>query len=186
MADRWDTVCTHDANKIEYVLDLLSIKNGAKILDVGTGTGILIPFLSERAGEEGKIIAIDMSEKMLEVAQQKYSYRNTDFVYGDVLEADLPKEFFDFVICYSVFPHFHDKQLAIGIISKCLKKGGKFVIFHSQSREEINNLHKNSSEVVSEDNLPDISTIKTYFLQAGLNTTAEIDNSEMFVVVGEK
>lgn len=186
MAEKWDTVCQHDVNKIEYILDLLNIKNGTKILDIGTGTGILIPFLSERVGEEGKIIAIDVSEKMLEVAQRKYSYRNTTFVCGDVLEADLPKEFFDFVICYSVFPHFDDKQMAISVISKCLKKGGKLVICHSQSREAINNLHRNASEAVAEDNLPDISTIKTFFLQVELNTTVEIDNNELFVVVAEK
>lgn len=186
MAEKWDTVCRHDKNKIEYILDLLNIKNGSKILDVGTGTGILIPFLSERVGEEGKIIAIDVSKKMLEVAQRKYSYRNATFVCGDVLEADLPKEFFDSVICYSVFPHFDDKQMAISVISKCLKRDGKFVICHSQSREAINNLHRTASEAVAEDNLPDISTIKTFFLQAGLNTTVEIDNNELFVVVAKK
>lgn len=186
MAEKWDTVCQHDTNKIEYILDLLNIENKSKILDVGTGTGILIPFLSERVGEEGKIIAIDVSEKMLEVAQRKYSNRNTTFVCGDVLEADLPKEFFDSVICYSVFPHFNDKQMAISVISKCLKRGGKFVICHSQSREAINNLHRDASEAVAEDNLPDINTIKTFFLQAGLNTTVEIDNNELFVVVAKK
>lgn len=186
MAEKWDTVCKHDANKIKYILNLLNIVNGTKTLDVGSGTGILIPYLTEKAGKDGTVIAVDVSEKMLEVAQQKYNFDNVRFVCVDVLEADLPKEFFDYVICYSVFPHFDNKEFAIKKISKYLKIGGKFMICHSQSRDAINNLHKNASEAVSEDDLPDISTIKTFFSLVGLNTIEEIDNSEMFVVVAKK
>lgn len=186
MAEKWDTFCRHDTNKIKYILDLLDIGRGANILDVGTGTGILVPFLSEQVGENGGIVAIDVSEKMLEIAKRKYPLKNVAFVCGDILEADLPKEFFDFAICYSVFPHFEDKQLAVRAISKYLEKDGMFVICHSQSRESINNLHRSASEAVAEDNLPDAGIIKSYFSKAGLHTTIEIDNSELFVVAAKK
>lgn len=186
MAEKWDTVCQHDTNKIKYILDRLNINNGAKILDVGTGTGILLPFLTEKAGEDGEITAIDVSEKMLEVAQRKYSYNNVTFVCGDVLDSGLQSEYFDFVVCYSVFPHFDDKQSAIGVISKYLKKGGKFAVCHSQSREAINNLHRNASEAVAEDNLPEIKIISDYFENVGLAPVLEIDNKDMFMIVAEK
>ena len=185
MAEKWDTVCRHDLNKIKYILALLSIKNGAKILDVGTGTGILIPFLKEQVGEQGEIIGIDVSEKMLEVAQRKYSYDNVSFVCGDVLNANLPKEHFDFVICYSVFPHFDDKQSAINIMSRYLKCGGKYIICHSQSREAINNLHKTASEAVAEDNLPSAGIIKGFIEKANMKLVHEIDDEEMFVLISQ-
>jgi hypothetical protein len=74
----------------------------------------------------------------------------------------------------------------IKIISRLLKTGGKFIICHSQSREAINNLHKNVSEVVAEDNLPDMEKIKSCFQQIGITTINQIDNNEMFVIIGQR
>lgn len=186
MAEIWDIVCHHNADKIKYILNLLNIKNGSKILDVGTGTGILISFLIEQVGKKGEVTAIDFSNKMIEVAQRKYAYKNVSFICDDVFEVDLPNEYFDFIICYSVFPHFEDKQSAINTLSKYLKNGGMFAIFHSQSREAINNIHKKISEVVADDNLPTIDVIKGYLKNSYLKTVSEIDNEEMFVIIARK
>ena len=153
MAYKWDTVCKHDTEKIMYILNLLGIKEGSKLIDVGTGTGVLVPYLSDYVGKDGKVIAIDIADKMLEVAQSKYNFENVSFVCGDILKVDLPKESFDYIICYSAFPHFEDKLTMIKTISRLLKTGGKFIICHSQSRDAINKLHKNVSEAVAEDNL---------------------------------
>lgn len=186
MAEKWDQVCQHDTEKIQYILNLLDIQKRGKILDVGTGTGILIPFLVKLVGSQGKVAAIDISDKMLELAKRKYSFENVSFICGDVLQDDLQKEYYDFIICYSVFPHFNDQQLAVRSMSKYLKTGGKFIICHSQSREEINNLHKKASKAVAEDNLPSVDIIKNYFSYGGLKTVMEIDNDKMFVVIAQK
>lgn len=64
-------------------------------------------------------------------------------IYGtagnDQASRFLPNEYFDYAICYSVFPHLDDKQLAIKNIAEYLKNGGKLAICHSQSREAISN-----------------------------------------------
>lgn len=186
MAEKWDTVCQHDMNRVQYIISLLNIDWGARILDVGTGTGVLIPLLAEQVGTEGSIMAIDVSEKMLEVARRKYILNNVTFVCDDVFKADLPEASFDFVICYSVFPHFKDKQSAINNLSRYLGIGGKLAICHSQSREAINRLHKDASYAVAEDNLPSLTVIKGYLSNADLRIIKEIDNEEMYVVIGEK
>jgi len=186
MAKEWDIICQHDTNKIKHIVNLLNIDKGAKVLDVGTGTGILIPYIRERIGEQGKILAIDFSDKMLEIAMKKYSNDNVSFVCGDILETALPIEYFEFIICYSFFPHFFNKQLAVKTLVKYLKKDGKFAICHSQSRREINNLHENISKAVSEDKLPQMNVIKEYLNKFGLKTNTEIDNDEMFVIISKK
>ena len=55
VASTWDETCKHDIDKVERILDLTGIKPGNHILDVGTGTGVLIPSLYKRVGESGRI-----------------------------------------------------------------------------------------------------------------------------------
>ncbi|MCX7842168.1 MAG: class I SAM-dependent methyltransferase [Clostridia bacterium] len=186
MAEKWDSICLHDAGKINEILDLVKIKESCKVLDVGTGTGILIPFLHDRVGNAGEITAIDVADKMIAVAKSKYQFPNVKYIEGDVLIADIPTEYYDCIVCYSVFPHFSDKQAAIHKLSTYLKDGGTIAICHSQSREAISNLHRKASDVVASDDLPHIEIIKGYFEKVKLKTIVEVDTDRMFVVAAQK
>jgi demethylmenaquinone methyltransferase/2-methoxy-6-polyprenyl-1,4-benzoquinol methylase len=84
-------------------------------LDVGTGTGVLIPFLT---GCTGSVTAIDSAEKMIEAARRKFEGKAVEFVHGDALEYPFEDAPFDHIVCYSVFPHFDDKPLAIARLAK--------------------------------------------------------------------
>lgn len=187
LASTWDEICKHDMVKVESILDLVEIKEGSNVLDVGTGTGVLIPSLCERVVKSGFIKAIDVAEKMIEVARQKNKYENVVFECYDVLDANGDDTRYDYVICYSMFPHFKSRKAeAVVKLAQKLKAGGKLTICHSQSRETINNLHKQVDEVVKEDNLPPMSILKEYFLDAGLKVLKEVDNEDMFVIIGCK
>lgn len=186
IAEKWDDVCHHDPMKIYRMLGMLNIQRGSSCLDVGTGTGVMIPYLIQRAGENGKITAVDIADQMLKVAQSKYTSPNVEYILGDVLEGSLPSGAFDAVVCYSVFPHFDDKQAAIHVLSGYLKKGGRLLIGHTQSREMINRMHQNASEPVKGDTLPDMMSIRTYMEAVGLVVVNWVDDGELFAVVGKK
>lgn len=186
MAEKWDSFCKHDNKKIIEILNLLEIKPSDKVLDVGTGTGILIPFLLERVGKGGEVCAVDISEKMIEVAMKKYAASNLTFKNEDILDCDLNTRYYDKVVCYSMFPHFEDKKKAIEKLRKYLKKNGKLIICHSQSREAINNLHKDSSIVVEKDILPKMEILENYFIGANYKVLKKVDSEEMFVVIAKK
>lgn len=186
VANSWDKMCVHDMEKVEFILDLIEIEAGNHVLDVGTGTGVLIPGLSQRVTQLGNVKAVDIAEKMIEIAQGKNVFENVIFECKDVLENKGEESLYDHIICYSMFPHFKDKEKAIEKLSEKLRVGGKLSICHSQSRDAINNLHKKADDTVKEDNLPMIETIKQYFLKAGLNEVVEVDNEDMFVIFGCK
>lgn len=186
MAEQWDEICRHDADKLETIARMAEIPKDGSVLDVGTGTGVMIPYIYSYIGPKGEIKALDIAEKMLEVAAEKYPYDNVDYTLGDISEINLPLSTYDVIMCYSVFPHFQDK---LGILTKMatlLKPGGKVVIAHSQSRKAINSLHRKSSKSVSEDDLPEAAIIEDFFFTAGLSPLKTIDNEEMFMVMAEK
>lgn len=184
-AEDWDTLCVHDQKKVKYIIEKLELVNGQSLLDVGTGTGVLIPHLFTKLGKEGKIVAVDVSEKMLEVARSKFCYENIEYIHGDVLEGVI-QDSFDVIVCYSMFPHFKDKKEdAIGLLSQMLKRGGKLCIAHSQSRQAINQLHHEAGKNVKHDRLPKMDELKSWFYKNGMEVIVEEDSDEYFMLIGQ-
>jgi demethylmenaquinone methyltransferase/2-methoxy-6-polyprenyl-1,4-benzoquinol methylase len=178
-AEQWDTINHYDMGKIELMLKLLYIKNGDAVLDVGTGTGILIPLLLQFTDT---ICAIDSAEKMIEVARKKYAHAKVDFVHGDVMEYPFDDSAFDHIICYSVFPHFDDKPRAVARLAKKLKPGGFLSVLHSASKEKINGVHVHvHNRDIMADNLPPASGLISCAQNSGLREEIIIDNAEMYL-----
>ncbi|MDW7661640.1 MAG: class I SAM-dependent methyltransferase [Bacillota bacterium] len=185
-AQDWDNTVVHDESKVEHIVNLLQVRASDHILDVGTGTGVLIPHLLKYLDDHGHITAVDVSEKMLEVAESKYSGKNITYRLGDVLEMPMDEKF-DVIICFSVFPHFKENKLkAIGTLSQLLNDGGKLCIAHAQSREAINNLHLKAGDVVKDDRLPKMDILEKSFVDQGLIPECVIDNENHFIILGKK
>lgn len=176
LAYKWDEMCHHDDEKIRKILEISEIKEGAKILDIGTGTGILISYLLEKS--PAKLVGVDISENMIEIAREKYKDKNVKFVVSDIMGFNEDK--YDYIFIYSAYPHFKDKENLFEHLSKLLNENGKVIIAHSQSRDEINHIHS-KSDVVKEDVLlpveDNIEIINKY-----LSTNKTIDSFEMYYI----
>lgn len=77
LAGEWDERALSSPDKIRYLLSFLTIPPSSTVLDVGSGTGILIPFLREKMGSSGLIVELDVAEEMLEVAKRKFGDRKS-------------------------------------------------------------------------------------------------------------
>jgi ubiquinone/menaquinone biosynthesis C-methylase UbiE len=186
-AHEWDKNTKHDADKIKYILLQLDLRGSEKILDVGTGTGILIPFYIKYLNS-GTITAIDFSEKMIDVASSKFppeKYPQVEFISSDIYDINYSNHF-DIVMCYSCFPHFKDKPLAISVFKKMLKSQGKLVVAHSNSRDEINSVHMQSGDEISKDILPTSSVLKNMIQTAGFKVIFERDDEAFFIMIAKK
>ena len=147
-ADAWDSEhCEQDSTKLEQMVGRLEIKPGASLLDVGSGTGILLPYLLRKVGPEGELVALDYAEEMLRVSRTKHPEPNIRHLHADVTHLPLDNEIFDIVVCYSCFPHFDDKPRAISEINRVMKNHGRLFICHTSSRDEINERHREVAEV---------------------------------------
>jgi ubiquinone/menaquinone biosynthesis C-methylase UbiE len=158
IAETWDEkYCTPELIAfLKRLVPNFGLKLGQKILDVGTGTGVLIPLLSKAVGTTGSITAIDYAENMVKVCGSKHCHiRNVTIKLQDMEELDIPPESFDAITCFGLFPHLEDKTKALNNMYRALKPGGKLIIAHALSSNELRNHHNNASPAVMRDLLPE-------------------------------
>ena len=91
-------------------------------LEIGCGTGKNTEWLLTKGN---KITAIDLSEEMLTIAQNKISNKNVHFLKADINEAwNFTKEKFDLVVCSLVLEHIENISRILKLISKHMTKNG--------------------------------------------------------------
>ena len=162
----------------------LGIEPGSTVLDVGTGTGALVPLLLEATDGKGQIVALDFSGEMLRRAQAKG--RPVAYVQGDAQRLPFRAETFDWVICNAVFPHFPDKRRALNEASRVLREGGRLVICHTASRQTINEFHHSAGGVVAHDTIPDEKVMRQLLREAGLGEVRVWDEPDRYLALGRR
>jgi arsenite methyltransferase len=111
--------------------DYANIKNGDKVLDLGSGAGIDAFIISKIVGDSGKVVGLDMTKAMIEKAETnkaKYDVGNIDFILGEIEEMPLNENTFDVVVSNCVINLVPDKAKAFSEIHRVLKPGGSFCI----------------------------------------------------------
>lgn len=187
LAPAWDELITDETRgRIAGIIDQLEIKPRCRVLDVGSGTGILLPFLKTIMRDEGMIVAIDISAEMLRQGKRKACRSMVDIAQADAMAIPLADGSVDIAICYSVFPHFYDKVRALTQMARVLKETGALVICHTMSRAMINDLHQSIGGIVADHTLPDEHELRKQVEQAGLRITHFEDREERYLVIAEK
>lgn len=184
-ADCWDEVCVHDPVKIDHIVSLLDLGDGCDILDVGTGTGVMISYYL-KAMSGGHVTAVDYSEQMIRVARSKYpESERLEYRVQDIY-AMKDESCYDRVVCFSCFPHFPDPVGAIAVLSRALRPGGLLCIAHSASRDHINGVHRESGELISNDYLPPVGIMGELLTQSGLDVEMLRDDNEYYIALARK
>lgn len=154
-ADGWDASSEAAGSKHLAIARLAGVCPGARVLDIGCGTGIM-----ERAYMElgaSQIVALDMSEKMIAHAKQNFAdvpETQLRFECADVIEysreaAANPDKLFDAFVIYNAYPHIADKTELMIAAFDLLKPDGRFLVAHGMGREALNAHHANVPENVT-------------------------------------
>jgi demethylmenaquinone methyltransferase/2-methoxy-6-polyprenyl-1,4-benzoquinol methylase len=167
------------------MVDALGIAPGQTILDVGAGTGVLARDLAGRVAPDGRVVAADLARGMVRDGKARCPNTHIVWVQADVLDAPFKRGAFDWVICYSVFPHFLDQQLAVTELAALLKPGGSLAVLHSQSREAINAHHETVGGIVGGHILPDDSGMAHLLRNAGLQLQRLENSDDGFVALAQ-
>jgi ubiquinone/menaquinone biosynthesis C-methylase UbiE len=189
LAETWDTTGTPPAAAIvESFLRQLNLQPGGIILDAGTGTGMLIPYLFQY--EPAKVYALDLSRVMLSKLASKFESQFGDqliLVQGDVHGLEFAAQSIDTVICNGVYPHFYDKALALAELYRVLKPGGVLALNHFAGKDFINSIHGGSShQLIRQDLLEPVADLTLQVCRAGFAVRQTADNETEYYLIAQK
>ena len=110
---------------IEMILSECNLKSFAVGCDLGTGTGIIAYELSKYCKT---VYGIDISSDMLDIAREKRSSFNIEYLLMNAEKLEFEDNIFDFVTARMTFHHIKNQEKAVSEIFRTLKSGGKLVI----------------------------------------------------------
>jgi ubiquinone/menaquinone biosynthesis C-methylase UbiE len=119
-------------NAKDYTIKLLeNIPNDfiGKLLDIPVGTGILT-FEKYKQLNKAKIICMDYSNEMLEIAKERFLENNLKDIeckQGDIGNLPFENDTFDIILSMNGFHAFPDKEKAFIEIKRVLKNNGTFI-----------------------------------------------------------
>ncbi len=187
-APAWDNKFAQDVSpeRLEQVIGWFMVNSNDAVLDVGTGTGVLLPLLGRAVGPRGMLAAMDFSFNMLKMALSRMYDLPPSLINAGVGAIPFRNGSFDGVTCFSAFPHFPDKQRALAEMVRVLKPSGTVSIAHLHSIEEIAQLHMTVGDAVKHDHLPDRETMLGLMENAGLSQIHIVNEPGKFLAQGRK
>ena len=177
----------HDrhAEKIEKFIVPLNIKPEDRVLDLGCGSGVLVPYLFRYLGDAGRLFEMDYAEKMIARNRKIHGDDRITFVCSDVMDMPFEVDYFDSIICFACFPHFGNQSAALKKMAGSLKPNHSLIIAHLLSSDEIAG-HHSSETVVSRDRLPTRREMEGFCEESNLSITQFMDEPGSYFLAAKK
>jgi ubiquinone/menaquinone biosynthesis C-methylase UbiE len=113
----------------ELILEMLNLKPGARVLDVGSGTGDDAREIAGLVGANGQVVGIDASDALIAESRKRAAGSGlpVDFRLGDVRRLDFPNATFDRIRTDRVLMFVPEIETALAEMVRVLRTGGRLV-----------------------------------------------------------
>jgi SAM-dependent methyltransferase len=112
------------------LIDLLKLKEGMVVADVGAGSGYHSFRMSAKVGDKGKVLAVDIQPEMLDALRKRAKEKkitNVETVQGTEDDPKLPEGKVDLILLVDVYHEFSKPYEMTQAMVKALRPGGRLV-----------------------------------------------------------
>jgi ubiquinone/menaquinone biosynthesis C-methylase UbiE len=163
------------ARLIETCVRLLRLKPGARVVDLGCGSGVFSDLLRQAGFAT---VGVDISPKLVAIGRRKYPA--VEFFEGDVEHLPFPDASFDGALLSGLVHHFPDPSRCAAELHRILRPGGRFVAFDPNRRNPFMWLYRDRASPfyspigVTENERPVLaSEVAAVFRRAGFKVGTE-------------
>jgi ubiquinone/menaquinone biosynthesis C-methylase UbiE len=186
-APRWLQDMEQRSGHIARVLTAHDIPLSAPLLDVGSGAGILLPFILERNGDAAVITEFDVSREMLQLSRTLHGARaGVSYVQGDAHNLPLRDASYRTAMCFSVYPHFQAPALALAEMHRCLTPGGQLCILHLMGHRELNDMHRAAGKAVEGDIIPSARDLAHVLAKNDFTPYVVREQSDLYLILARR
>lgn len=142
------------------LIELLNLKDGDVVADIGVGTGYIARRISKKVGDTGVVYGVEIQQEMLDILAAKMTEEgitNIKGVLGTITDPKLPPNSVDLAIMVDVYHEFSHPYEMMQNICKSLKVGGRVAFIEYRLEDDnvpIKRLHKMSQLQVMKEATP--------------------------------
>jgi arsenite methyltransferase len=125
---------------VGYFLDLAGIEPGEAVLDLGSGSGMDSFLAALAAGDDGRVVGVDMTDAQLAKAEQLArddGFTNVEFRAGYIERPPVDDGSFDCVISNGVVNLSPDKPAVFAAAARALRSGGRLALADIVSESQL-------------------------------------------------
>lgn len=115
----------------EAVLEAVDLSEGARIADIGSGTGLYTLLFAEAVGNTGHVFAVDIEPLFLDLVNQRTmdaGFDNVTAIFSRENDVTLPPESVDVVFIADTYHYFSDREAIMQTVYEGLKPGGFLIM----------------------------------------------------------
>ncbi len=119
--------------------DVLNLKAGEVVADIGAGSGYHTFRLAERVGPKGKVYAVDIQPEMLAIIKKRMKEKlleNIEPILGAEANPKLPDKSVDLILLVDVYHEFSYPYEMTSAMIKALKPGGRLVFVEFRKEDD--------------------------------------------------
>lgn len=176
----WDSRFPDDGPAYAAAVAELRLREGARVLDAGCGTGRTLPPLRDAVGPSGVVLGADLTPAMLEAAVRAGRGVDGQLLLADVSALPVRSESLDAVFAAGLIAHLPSPAENLRELARVVRPGGTLALFHPIGRAAL--AARQGRQITPED-LRAEPNLRPLLAGSGWRMTSYVDEDDRFLAL---